>query len=89
MYNANGAAAAPTKGGSAWRRSLLRRNGGAEKDVSIIDSASGREWVRNAAVKARLATLGGMAVVGLSCLGASYVRVDGFLRLVEAMGFVR
>lgn len=43
MYNANGAAAAPTSGGSAWRRSLLRRKGGAEKDVSIIESASGRE----------------------------------------------
>lgn len=45
--------------------------------------------MRNAAVRARLAIVAGMAVVGLSSLGALYVRVDGFPGLVEAMGFVR
>lgn len=66
----------------------MRRKGGAEKEVLIIERAKGRECARRAAVRARLAVSRGMAVDGLSCFGAEYVSVVD-LGSVEAMGLVR
>lgn len=79
------------QGGSARRKSLLRRNEGVESEASIIESARGRERVRVAVFRAIVMREVGIALeraVGdclwyVICTGGAVLVAEGFEGLVS------